>query len=284
MKARLPGLLAAAGVLVTCSSEQSNDDAGTTLAAYYVNQCAKIAACSSEYSVSSCFGGFFLHDYWQEEGIIAAQMLPLRQKCLEGAQDCDAVNACLAQVKETMERRVSEPPAGVSCGEVEEVKCDDDKLVWCFKPEYDSPRPIVFDLQYVDKSCNTKGTFPADPEHQSCEPDASSSSASQTCDGPLIRQCVDGETLTWDCREIDPDFRCVAAEDDADLTCGLPLQARQCEDTNYSNNGNAANCEGDVARVCSGGKLFRVDCASFPGATCTESDQREGAASCGTDN
>ena len=88
------------------------------------------------------------------------------------------------------------------------------------------------------------------------------------CRGDKVVTCDRGAEAVIDCRTMDASYStCQLFQDslrDSALTpmCSVPSSQRDCS-------GISATCEGNVAKVCVGGKLQSVDCSSvLPGGVC----------------
>ncbi|MEE2902395.1 MAG: hypothetical protein VYC39_08695 [Myxococcota bacterium] len=88
------------------------------------------------------------------------------------------------------------------------------------------------------------------------------------CRGDKVVTCDRGAEAVIDCRTMDSSYStCQLFQDnlrDSALTpmCSVPSSQRDCS-------GISATCEGNVAKVCVGGKLQSVDCSSvLPGGVC----------------
>ena len=269
-------LWALAALLSLCSSCYRVDDpgaqaSGAARADEILAECAKVSACSGV-SANSCFATVADKDSWQlYGGRWNAREIELRADCMAAATDCAQVTACIDEAHQAFEEEQGLLIELSSCDPQlgEYTHCENGILVWCFVGDEDTDAwPIPIDVGDLGLTCNTAGSYAADPGHPQC---AYGTGTSEGCDGTGAFECVSGERVTTDCRDIDPDFVCTTDTDEPERPlCALPAARRECERGDYTNSGDWGTCEGNVARVCAGRKLYEVDCAAFPGASCVQ--------------
>jgi hypothetical protein len=125
--------------------------------------------------------------------------------------------------------------------------------LWCFKPEYATPRPIAIDCAKRGLVCD--GTACRDEPRQACTEDV--------CDGSRVRECNQGTAVSLDCRVLDPSFTCFSEA--GQLRCGESQPDARCPLDQVAN--QKVWCDGDVAQACVWGRVLSVDCGAV-GASC----------------
>jgi hypothetical protein len=265
-------LLLVASVLDLCSA-CARDDSGAAVPRVerILAECAKVSVCTG-LAANACFAIVSNKDSWDPFEVGAdRRQIELRAGCMAKAESCDQVLSCIDQASQAFADEQSALAARASCELAEDYTyCGDGLLVWCFLGEYDTEAtPIPLDLDALGKTCNAAGSYCADPGHPTCDGEDNS----RSCDGVGAVQCAGGESTSWDCREIDPEFVCTIEADEPERPlCTLPEEAQECERGNYTNAGDWGVCEGNVARICAGRKFYEVDCSAFLGASCVQED------------
>jgi len=164
------------------------------------------------------------------------------------ATDCTTSNATCRTVDDA---GACLPP--YACGATESAYCSGNTLVWCYKPEYSTPRPIPLDCAQSGLVCD--GTACRDEPRRGCTEDV--------CDGSSLRRCYQGTAFSLDCHVIDASFTCFS--DSGQLRCGASQPDARCPlDPISSQN---VWCDGDVAQACLWGRVLSVDCGAV-GASC----------------
>jgi hypothetical protein len=171
----------------------------------------------------------------------AAGTLTVTTDCTSSNTTCrtvDGAGACLSSFE---------------CGTTETTYCSGNTLVWCYKPEYGTPRPIPIDCAQRGLVCD--GNMCRDEPRRAC--------TEHVCDGTIVRRCSQSTAYSLDCRVIDPSFTCFS--DAGQLRCGESQPDARCPlDPISSQN---VWCDGDVAQACVWGRVVSVDCAAA-GASC----------------
>ncbi|MBN2719220.1 MAG: hypothetical protein JXX14_25445 [Deltaproteobacteria bacterium] len=263
-------------ILITgCAEDNDNDTASTPAnvnltqpyGAPLVNECLKLSACG-EGTVDECLYNFLGNDDgYSIESIITKQMFQTRQSCIAAANDCDAVSACISQSEADLLKRTPEK----KCQGYPEDRCENDQFIWCLGYDGESatePTQLVFDLSLMNKTCNSAGTYAADPTHTKCN--AINFPYGKRCNGAMVEECVDGQLMSYDCRHVDAAFTCTMREGDQAL-CSLPDISAQCADLTTDLYTTGSQCTGNTAQMCISGKYIEADCRTF-GATCQTDD------------
>lgn len=260
--------------------------------------CVMSSVCLGQ-SLSGCVGYANTDDAPTMEGVARWSALAQQWPCLSAAKDCDdywkcvnggAKKECDNSHKDRCEgntlvacsyigsgskkqhvvrtdcalqggkclQGANSPKCGFdACKGRDELRCSGDTLLWClYKKEFSIP----FDCTLANKTCAKN--YCVDPGGASC--------TKSGCDGAKVKLCSkDGAQYTGDCGWVSKDFVCY--EDGSQLRCGMPKSEQSCQRT------DSPTCDGSMAKICVGGRMHSVDCASFMSATCKAS---AGAVSC----
>jgi hypothetical protein len=240
--------IAVSCAVLSLASGCGGDEGGASIAETMTLDCAWSSLCGDDtflYCLSS------IGDIDEVSiGVFLVQTNAARRDCVAGARSCSDYLACGSAGD------VVAPPSGASCERGS--FCADGLLVLCV----DDGDPVFALAVPAGKTCSADGTWMVDADAEACSDDA--------CDGPLMKACANGETYTFDCRSVDPDYACVLDENDRP-GCEIPADRRECADDPFDNNRDSAHCEGTLVVGCINGKRYEVDCGALAaGGTCAE--------------
>jgi hypothetical protein len=232
-------------------------------------ECLKESVCNGGLNLADCIYEYLMNDDgFAIDSIIDKRLYFNRLSCVEAAQDCDTLNACIRDAETAYFNNIEPEP----CDGYPELRCEDDRVIWCLGDDGETavdPTQLIFDLSEMDKVCDSAGVGAVDSPHTVC--DEADYPTGDVCDGPYLKTCEQGEVLSFDCRHVDPDFVCTLKQGDQGV-CTLPEVEPACEELTSDLYETAGRCNGNVAEFCVGGKFFQINCDSFGSAVCYAED------------
>lgn len=277
--------------IFTCSCGQDSESrADFTIISYAEKYCPFSSACESD-DLSDCFHDLLANDdAFSLDADLIRKTYMERTNCLAKAKNCVDYYMCMSGVENkeceenfethcenevivgcnmlnmiqkmdcsTFGQKCIEDYGGFTCGddsyscssELEET-CDGSKAFWC--PGDYREHPIAIDCAAYGYEC--KNGMCADTGGIECEADK--------CNGQYLSKCYRNLQTTYDCSRVSSDFVCSLNrffDGEEQSICQKAKSEWECDE-------EGTTCEGDIAKVCVGGKLLEIDCSKFDGATC----------------